>query len=134
MSDEKRTVQRWFDCIARNDGEGMFALFADDVVYDLKGTTPVSGTYRGKQSIAEDFFIPWRRQIDGDLIVTVDELIGEGERVVALGRGRARTVFGMPYDNDYAFVFRVREGRIVEVIEFLDTALVETAAYGRKLV
>ena len=134
MSDEKRTVQRWFDCIARNDGEGMFALFADDVVYDLKGTTPVSGTYRGKQSIAEDFFIPWRRQIDGDLIVTVDELIGEGERVVALGRGRARTVFGMPYDNDYAFVFRVREGRIVEVIEFLDTALVETASYGRKLV
>lgn len=134
MTDEKKTVQQWFDCIARNDGEGMFALFADDVVYDLKGTTPVSGTYRGKQSIAEDFFIPWRRQIDGDLIVTVDELIGEGDRVVALGRGKAQTVFGMSYDNDYAFVFRVRQGKIVEVIEYLDTALVEIAAYGRKLV
>lgn len=134
MTDEKKTVQQWFDCIARNDGEGLFALFADEVVYDLKGTTPVSGRYRGKQSIAEDFFIPWRRQIDGDLIVTVEELIGEGERVVALGRGKAKTVFDVPYDNDYAFVFRVRQGKIVEVIEYLDTALVETAAYGRKLV
>jgi ketosteroid isomerase-like protein len=31
-------------------------------------------------------------------------------------------------------VFRVRNGLITEVIEYLDTVLVETAAYGRKLV
>lgn len=134
MTDNKRVVQQWFDCVARNDGEGLFALFADDVVYDLKGSTPVSGCYRGKQSIAEDFFIPWRRQIDGDLVVTVDTLIAEGDRVVALGRGKATTVHGLPYDNDYAFVFRVRDGKIVEVLEYLDTVLVETAAYGRKLI
>ena len=54
--------------------------------------------------------------------------------MVALGRGKAMTIHGLPYDNDYAFVFRVRNGKIVEVAEFLDTALVETAAYGRKLV
>lgn len=130
----KQIVQQWFDCIARNDAAGAFALFADDVVYHLKGTTPVSGTYRGLKSIVEDFFTPWRQQIDGDLVVTVDELIGEGERVVALGRGKAKTIHGLPYDNDYAFVFRVRDGRIVEVLEYLDTVLVETAAYGRKLV
>lgn len=130
----KQVVQQWFDCIARNDAAGAFALFADDVVYHLKGTTPVSGSYRGLKSIVEDFFTPWRKQIDGDLVVTVDELIGEGERVVALGRGKAKTIHGLPYDNDYAFVFRVRDGRIVEVLEYLDTVLVETAAYGRKLV
>jgi ketosteroid isomerase-like protein len=134
MADNKQIVQQWFDCIARNDTEGLFALFADDIVYHLKGTMSLSGSYRGKQSIAEDFFIPWRKQIDGNLIVTVDELIGEGDRVVALGRGKAKTIFGLPYNNDYAFVFRVRNGKIAEVIEYLDTVLVETAAYGRKLV
>ena len=134
MTDNKQIVQQWFDCIARNDAAGAFALFAEDVVYHLKGTTPVSGSYRGLKSIVEDFFTPWRRQIDGDLVVTVDELIGEGERVVALGRGKAKTVHGLPYDNDYAFVFRVRDGRITEVLEYLDTVLVETAAYGRRLV
>lgn len=133
MATNKEIVQEWFDCIARDDGPGAFALFADDIVYDLKGTTPVSGRYQGLKSIVDDFFTPWRKQIDGSLVVTVTELIGEGERVVALGRGKALTTHGLPYDNDYAFVFRVRDGKIVEVIEFLDTALVETAAYGRTL-
>jgi len=68
------------------------------------------------------------------LTLALGELIAEGERVVALARGSAKTVTGARYDNDYAFVFRVRGGKIVEVNEFLDTALVETAAYGKKLV
>ena len=43
------------------------------------------------------------------------------------------TIHGVPYDNDYAFVFRLRDGKISEVIEYLDTAMVETAAYGKKI-
>ena len=43
MSDEKRTVQRWFDCIARNDGDGEFALFADDVPPKATIGAPTAG-------------------------------------------------------------------------------------------
>lgn len=134
MSSNREIVQRWFDLIARGDAQGAFALFSEDVSYDLKGTTPVSGVYKGLKSIVEDFFTPWRKQIVGDLVLTVDELIGEGDRVVALARGKAKTVHDLPYDNDYAFVFRVKNGKITEVVEYLDTALVETAAYGKRLV
>lgn len=134
MSETQKVVQQWFDHIAAGEADKAFALFADDIVYELKGSTPVSGTYRGLESIVDDFFTPWRKQIDGDLVVHVDELIGEGERVVALGHGEAKTIHGLRYDNDYAFVFTVRDGRITRVQEYLDTALVETAAYGRKLV
>jgi ketosteroid isomerase-like protein len=134
MSGNKAIVQQWFDHIAAGEAEAAFALFADDIVYDLKGTTPVSGVYRGLDQIVNEFFVPWRKQIDGDLVVQVDEMIAEGERVVVLGRGAAKTVFGLRYDNDYAFVFTVRDGRITQVVEFLDTALVETAAYGKTLV
>ena len=134
MSGNKAIVQQWFDHIAAGEAEAAFALFADDIVYDLKGTTPVSGVYRGLDQIVNEFFVPWRKQIDGDLVVQVDEMIAEGERVVVLGRGAAKTVFDLRYDNDYAFVFTVRDGRITQVVEFLDTALVETAAYGKTLV
>jgi ketosteroid isomerase-like protein len=134
MSGNKAIVQQWFDHIAAGEAEAAFTLFADDIVYDLKGTTPVSGVYRGLDQIVNEFFVPWRKQIDGDLVVQVDEMIAEGERVVVLGRGAAKTVFGLRYDNDYAFVFTVRDGRITQVVEFLDTALVETAAYGKTLV
>ena len=133
MSSSRAIVQQWFDLIAKGEAQRAFALFSDDVVYDLKGTTPVSGRYRGLKSIVEDFFTPWRKQIDGDIVITVEELIGDGDRVVALGRGQAKTIYGTPYDNDYAFVFRLRDGKITEVIEYLDTAMVETAAYGKKI-
>ncbi len=134
MSDNQKIVQQWFDHIAAGDAAAAFALFADNIVYELKGSTPVSGIYRGIEQIVNDFFTPWRRQIDGALVVTVDEMIAAGERVVVLGRGVATTVYGLPYNNDYAFVFTVRNGRISQVSEYLDTALVETAAYGKRLV
>lgn len=134
MASSREIVQRWFDLIAKGDAQAAFALFSDDVTYDLKGTTPVSGVYSGLKQIVEDFFTPWRKQIVGDIVLTVDELIGDGDRVVALARGKAKTIHGLPYDNDYVFVFGLRDGKIREVIEYLDTALVETAAYGKKLV
>src|SRR5688500_14008525 len=120
-SSSREIVQRWFDLIAEGNAQGAFALFTDDVSYDLKGSTPVSGVYRGLAQIVGDFFTPWRKQIDGDLVLKVDELIGDGDRVVALARGKARTVHGLPYENDYAFVFGIRDGKISEVIEYLDT-------------
>ena len=134
MSPTQQVVQSWFDFIAQGDAEAAFALFDENVVYDLKGSTPVSGVYTGLAEIVEKFFVPWRKQIVGDLVIEVTELIGEGERVVALGQGAAKTVFDLNYDNDYAFVFTVKDGKITRVEEFLDTALVETAAYGKKIV
>ena len=125
MSSSRETVQQWFDLIAKGDAKGAFALFTDDITYALKGTTPVSGVYHGMQQIVEDFFTPWRKQIVGEIVLTVDELIGDGDCVVALARGKAKTIHGLPYDNDYAFVFRLRDGKIKEVIEYLDTALVD---------
>lgn len=130
----KDIVQQWFDLVAAGDATGAFALFSDDISYTLRGTTPVSGTYRGMDSLVNDFFTPWRKQIDGEIVLNVRDLIGEGDRVVALARGEAKTVFDRAYDNDYVFVFEVRGGKIQSVDEYLDTALVETAAYGKTLV
>lgn len=130
----KDIVQSWFDLVAQGDAQGAFALFSDDIAYTLRGTTPVSGTYRGMKELVDDFFVPWRKQIDGEIVLKVNALIGEGDKVVALARGQATTVHQLPYDNDYVFVFRVEGGKIHEVDEYLDTALVEIAAYGKKLV
>ena len=133
MPSSREIVQSWFDLIGKGRAQEAFALFTDDIVYDLKGTTPVSGVYKGLKSIVDDFFTPWRKQIVGELVITVDELIGDGPCVVALARGSAKTIHNVPYDNDYAFVFRLRDGKISHVLEYLDTALVETAAYGKKI-
>ena len=60
------------------------------------------------------------------------ELIAEDDKVVARIKGTVTGKYG-PYNNTYCHVFTVRDGKIVENIEHLDTALIETALYGKKL-
>ena len=50
-----------------------------------------------------------------------DAMAAEGEHVFVEMTLRARTVAGEPYRNHYVFVFRIREGLIVEIHEHLDT-------------
>jgi ketosteroid isomerase-like protein len=36
-----------------------------------------------------------------------------------------RTKDGQPYNNDYCLIYRLRDGRIVEIREYCDSALTE---------
>ena len=54
-----------------------------------------------------------------------EEIIAERDRVVVLARGEVKTVRGEDYNNEYCFVFRLREGKVFEVREYCDTALAE---------
>lgn len=54
-----------------------------------------------------------------------DFFLADEDRVVVQTRGRATTRRGQPYDNTYCLIFRVRDGRLTEVIEHCDTALVD---------
>jgi uncharacterized protein len=48
-----------------------------------------------------------------------------GDLAVAEWHGRATSIADGPYDNDYCWVIRVAEDRIVEVRAYFDGALVE---------
>ena len=60
------------------------------------------------------------------------ECIAQGDRVVALGteRGRVRAN-GRMFDNDWALVFRVREGRVASFTSYEDTAAL-IKAFGER--
>jgi len=45
--------------------------------------------------------------------------------VVVLARGEVKTVRGEDYDNNYCFVIRMKDGKMVELREYMDTALAE---------
>ena len=103
--------------------------FNDDAVWRIIGTSTFSGSHRGKQAIAgvlERLFS--LLETPGE--ISLDNLIAEGDYVVLQGTvsGR-RTKTGRPYDNDYCWVFRIKDGKISEMTEYLDTELV-TAAFG----
>jgi uncharacterized protein len=54
-----------------------------------------------------------------------EEILVDGDRVVVRARANAMTVRGEAYPQAYCYVFRIVDGRIAEVTEYCDTALVE---------
>ena len=53
----------------------------------------------------------------------MDNMVAEGDFVVVQSRGAAQTKDDRPYDNTYCHVMRIRDGKIAELTEYLDTEL-----------
>jgi len=51
--------------------------------------------------------------------------IAEGDTVVVEAKGDNVTKSGDRYDNEYCMVWRIQNGRITQIKEYCDTALVE---------
>lgn len=122
---------RFYEALAAGDFDALAALHSDDIVFNLVGTTPVSGRWEGKAVcfgpiVADGVIgklrpetIHFSRQW---LIMCADE-----ERVVGLMRGGGIATNGHEYLQTYCQIMTIRDGLIVELHEFFDTALVELA-------
>ena len=129
----RAVIDEYWRKLGSGDIGGAMTLMASDVAYTMTGKTPVSGTFRGLGEVSEKLLKPVFSRIQG-LALVPDEFIGEGDRVAVVAHGRATTPSGETYENRYVFVSGVRDGKIVEVAEYLDTVEVETKMFGKKLV
>mgnify|MGYP001816273400 CR=1 FL=1 len=128
--DNKRIVASFFAAGNQGDMDTCLGLMADDVRWTNMGSTRFSGTFEGKQAVLEDLLGPLFGRLRNGIVSEVEDMIAEGDRVVVLSRGTAETVDGKPYNNRYCQIMRLRNGRIVAVTEYMDTALVEET-FGR---
>ena len=127
--ENKRIVERFFEASNGGDMETSMGLIADDIQWTDIGTTSLSGTYRGKAELQEKLLGPLFGQLKQGIHMTIHRLLAEGDHVVAQTSGSAETLDGRRYDNSYCWIMRLRDGRIVEVTEYLDTELV-TSVFG----
>jgi ketosteroid isomerase-like protein len=108
----------------------MLGLLADDVRYTVIGRTKYSGTFVGKQELVEKLIAPLMSQLEGLGTTSIDTIVADGDHVVVQSRAHGRrTKSGSDYNNTYCMVYRIADGRVKEITEYLDTELV-TAAFG----
>jgi ketosteroid isomerase-like protein len=127
--DNKQLLRQIFAELAAGNSRPMVERLAPDVAWTVMGRTPWSRTYRGKQAVLGELLGELRARLADRYRATAERLIAEGDLVVVEARGHATTTAGLPYDNQYCFIYRIRDGAIQEVTEYLDTELV-TAALG----
>jgi len=131
IAENKGLVRSFYEAGNRGDMEACLALIDEDIVWTNTGLTRFSGIYRGKKELVEELLDPLFERLRSGISSNVHLLIAEDDRVVALTSGSAETVDGRPYNNQYCHVIRLRDGRFIEVIEYLDTGLVRTV-FGPK--
>jgi len=126
-AENKQVITNMFAELAKGNGAAFLDTMADDVKYTLQGRTKFSGTMHGKNEVMAKLLGPLGAALEGGITLTPYNFIAEGDLVVMLANGKATTKGGKSYNNSYCHVFRIAGGKVTEINEYLDTALVDEA-------
>jgi uncharacterized protein len=122
MNESRSVILRYVAALQSGDADALRESFADDATWWLGGELPVSGTWSGRAQILGDFLGRARAAFEpGSITIDVTNLLAEGEQVALEWTTRGRTAAGADYENAYAGIFIVRDGRIQAVREYTDT-------------
>jgi uncharacterized protein (TIGR02246 family) len=122
----KALIEAAFAALSHGDGRQFTALMADDFAWHMSGTTPWSGTYRGKAAVAK-MLAELFTQFTTTYRLKPLRILGDGDFIVVEGKGDVMTMREVAYNNDYCYVIRMHGGKMTELTEYFDTALVEAA-------
>ena len=126
--DAKSVVRRYVTAVEAGDEVAIRAVFAEDAVWTIHaGDLPISGTWRGRDSVMGEFLMAALSYYEpGSVRLEITAMTAEQDRVVLQWTSRARTRSGRPYENGCIGVFTVRDGKILAVREYMDTLYAST--------
>jgi ketosteroid isomerase-like protein len=117
--ENKRRTRTFIDAIQRGDADEIADTYADDGRVVTMGNTLISGT-RDKSEI---------RQFAGGVLDAFPDgmtykilnMTAEDDRVAVEATSEGLHVSGQLYRNHYHFLFTWRDGKLLELKEFMDT-------------
>ncbi|MFH5821869.1 nuclear transport factor 2 family protein [Georgenia sp. AZ-5] len=129
-SSPEHVARTFASATASGDVDIMQQLLADDATWWIPGELPVSGTWTGHDEIFGRMFATAGQHIaEGTLKIEVSKAIADESHCVLLWQAQAESVHGHRYSNQYCMVFEVRDGKIVSVREYIDTAPAKRALF-----
>lgn len=123
--DAMRVVEPALRAFNAGDAEGFLAHIADDVRFWMNGNHLFSGTVEGKPAFLE-LVARVNAGLSEPIRLEILNVVATDEWAVIEAQGSARTTSGAPYCNRYCMWWRVAGGKIVELREYNDSALVES--------
>ena len=125
MASNIETTKKGYEFFERGDIPALIKEMIDEnctwISPGPKDKLPWAGTFKGKQEIA-NFFAQVGQNLEFSEFAP-REMIEQGDTVVVLGTlaGRAKKT-GKSIKNEWAHVFKYRQGKIVFFQEYIDTA------------
>jgi hypothetical protein len=119
--ENKKLMQEIFAAIVAGDRKPYLAAMADDVTMRVTGQNSWSRTYKGKAALERGFYAHLRAVLAEPRRTIPHNFIADGDHVAVEARGDMRTKAGVPYENEYCLVYRLHNGKIVEIREYCDS-------------
>jgi ketosteroid isomerase-like protein len=128
MSEENvEIVRRAFEAFNRGGAEAVIGdgLWSPEIVWNVSPTgVPGLGVYRGYDEVRSFFEDDWFQAFPShEWEIEVDELIDNGDQVIAMSRQRGRGASsGVAAELELAQICTLRDGAIVRTDTYLDRA------------
>lgn len=125
VEENRRLLQGAFDALADGDPRPFVAAMGEEFTWRFPGQWSWARDWGSSREETRSRLLgPLMAQF-AEYRVRAEEIIADGERVVVRARATATTVRGEDYPQVYCYVFTVRDGQLIDVLEYCDTALVE---------
>ena len=86
---------------------------------------PGAGITRGRDKIIDDFLAPVRGLfLPGDPKIEILRIFSKGNWVAAETQAHGTLASGKPYDNRYAWIVEIRDGKVCTLREYMDSAYI----------
>ena len=126
--DALETVRSYFERSLAGD-PGFAELFAEDATWWVPPGSRMAGTYRGMAEILPFVEKAFGLYDTASMKLDIERLISDGSWVCALFTLESRTVKGRDWSGQYAIIFEVRDRKIRQVREFVDTARINEIVF-----
>ena len=127
-AENKQRTLAFFDAMNRPDADAIAESYAEDGHLVTMGNTLISGRYDKSQ--IREFASGVLEAFPEGLKFTIELVTAEDDRVAVVAHSEGQHVSGVPYRNDYHFLFTWRDGELVELREYMDTEIATDVLCG----
>jgi ketosteroid isomerase-like protein len=124
----KQLIMQCYQLYKDKNIKSLLNLFHDDIEWIANDSDdiPFAGSFHGKDQVAQ--FFTMLDQAQDVIKFEPQDFIAEGDKVVATGISSWHVKStGLTYDNPWAHIFTIRDGKVARLQQYNHTAAAEAA-------
>lgn len=128
IENNKQTVEAFFGYMNNGDVSGIVNTYHDEGYVWTKGRTLISGKYTKEQinAAAGGIFENFPEGLRFEIV----NMTAEENRVAVEATSSGMHISGKLYENEYHFLFTFKDGKLLELKEYMDTERVTDVLCG----
>jgi ketosteroid isomerase-like protein len=121
--DNRKIIRTAFEAWQQGTG-AVTEVFAPGMVWRIEGHSAASREYASKQQFIDEVLTPFGARFSTSSPfrpVTIRAVYADADTVIVVWDGRGIANDGQPYENSYAWIMKMRDGKVIDGTAFYDS-------------